>query len=130
MTAPEIRYLILEIVNRYCDSPLHAVDCDKYKTAVANLALNLAADFRRERCPDSGVIVEVKVPDVTDVTSIANLLFSFRTFAAGDAGQVVSAAAADPDANGGSFTVQSTNGVATVAPSVFLLFALLVGFLF
>jgi len=135
LTIEGLRALFLEVINRYCDNPLHATDCATYRTSLDHLVAAFSADYVRDKCDQNGVGVDLQVPDgVTDSpASASHLFFSSRNFAASNGGQVVYSAAHDSDANGGTFTAQDAgpgNGAGTIAPSVFLLFALLVGVLF
>jgi len=143
LTRAELRELIHEVVQRYCDNPNRKEDCNKYKTAIGALDLAIAAGFVRERCERDGVPVEIHAPDGVTDNTVAHFVVesTFRTFAAANVGAVVTSAANDPDASGGAYDVTSAdttssstgpngNGAGTIAPSVFLLFAALIGFLF
>jgi len=137
LTRGELRELIHEVVQRYCDNPNRKEDCNKFKTAIAGIDLAIAADFVRDRCEHNGVPVEIHAPDGVTDNTVAHFTIEsrFRSFAASNVGVVVTAAANDPDASGGAYDVTSVdpgnNGAgSTIAPTFFLLFAALIGFLF
>jgi len=140
LTQDQLRELIFEVVQRFCDNPNHASDCTLFKTTLLYIDLVFSANFIRDRCENDGVRVDVGCANgVTDSPSSPSAHFdisSFRTFAASStSGTVVESAATDSEAPGGVFNAQGAGttdlGAATnVGPSLFLVLAALIGFLF
>jgi len=67
-TEANIRALVTEFVNRFCDNPNNAARCAPYKTAFANVDVAALATSTRATCNTSGLNVTVSVPAVVDTT--------------------------------------------------------------
>jgi len=135
LTRDQLRELISEVVHRYCDNPDHSTECTKFATALNHIDLNFATSFVRDRCRHDGVPLTVSAPDVQDTAGYFNIEAMFQPFSTSNAAAVVATAAANPEASGGAYDTSSicgpgTNAASHVAPSLLLLFAALVGFLF